>query len=92
MVSLEVTCGGVQELNHEDVLFGLIQVALHVFHELGDADVVVLEELDDVHSLPVLCLTLRHVGVLLEEFCDRDVAIGGGIMEHVVGVLVDIVL
>ena len=59
----------VQELDHEDVLLGLIQVALHVFHELGDANVIVLEELDDVHSLAVLCLALRHVSVLLEEFC-----------------------
>jgi DeoR/GlpR family transcriptional regulator of sugar metabolism len=94
VVSLEIAGrgSGVQELNHEDVLLGLIQVALHVFHELGDANVVVLEELDDVHSLAVLCLALRHVSVLLQEFCHGDITIGGGIMEHVVGVLVDIVL
>ena len=70
MVSLEIASwgGGVQELNHEDILLGLIQVVLHVFHELGDTDIVVLKELNDVHFLSILCLTLGHVCVLLQKF------------------------
>lgn len=59
-----------EELCDEDVLGGLVQMVLHVFEELGHADVIVLQELDNVHALAVLGLTLGHVGVLLEEFGD----------------------
>ena len=56
-----------QELSDENVLGGLIQCVLHVVEELGHTNVIVLQELDDVHALSVLCLALCHVGVLLEE-------------------------
>ena len=65
--SLRSLARSLQELSDEDVLGGLIQGVLHVVEELGHTDVVVLEELDDVHALSVLCLALCHVGVLLEE-------------------------
>ena len=79
-----------EELCDEDVLRGLIHMVLQVCEELGHADVVVLQELDDVHALAVLGLTLGHVGVLLEEFGDRDVV--GRLVEHMLGVLMHVVL
>ena len=58
-----------EEFNHENVLLLLIQRVLHVVKEFGNTDVVVLQELDDVHALTVLSFALSHVGVLLQEFC-----------------------
>ena len=90
--SLEVACGcSVQELDHEDVLLRFVKVVLHVLQELGDANVIVLQELNDVHALPVLGLALRHVGVVLEELGHTDVAVGHLVVQHVVGVRVHVI-
>ena len=59
-----------KELRDENVLLGLGQLVLHVIQELGHTDVIVLQELDDVHPLPVLRRALRHVRVLLKELCN----------------------
>ena len=68
--SLKEARRGAEELNHENVLFRLIQRVVHVLEEFGHTDVVLLQELDDVHALAILRLALRHVGVLLQEFGD----------------------
>ena len=73
-------------------MLGFTQAAIHVFHELGDTDIVVLKELNDVHFLSILCLTLGHVSVLLQEFGHRDVAVGWLIIKLLIGMLVHIVL
>ena len=61
---------GFEELCDENVLLGLIQSVLHVVQKLGHTDVIVFQELDDVHLLAITCHTLGHVGVLLKELCD----------------------
>ena len=78
--SLKVAGGCVEELRDENVLRrGIVAVTMMILlplEELRHADVVVLQELDYVHALTVL-LFLRHVGVVLEELGDGDVAVAG---------------
>eukprot|EP00353_Schmidingerella_taraikaensis_P013980 CAMPEP_0185575730 /NCGR_PEP_ID=MMETSP0434-20130131/6841_1 /TAXON_ID=626734 ORGANISM="Favella taraikaensis, Strain Fe Narragansett Bay" /NCGR_SAMPLE_ID=MMETSP0434 /ASSEMBLY_ACC=CAM_ASM_000379 /LENGTH=85 /DNA_ID=CAMNT_0028192685 /DNA_START=256 /DNA_END=513 /DNA_ORIENTATION=+ len=60
----------VEELGDEDVLLvRVFAVLAHPVEEFGDADIVVLQELNDVHTLPVLHL-LANVRVLLQELGD----------------------
>ena len=72
-------------------MLGLVKIVLHVLQEFGDANVVVLQELDDVHALSVLSLALRDVGVVLEELGHTDVAVGHLVVQCVVGVRVHVV-
>ena len=46
-----------KELNHEDILLGL-SIIVEPVEELGDADIVLLQEGNDVHALPILHVLL----------------------------------
>ena len=77
VVLTSVTIKGVivnrlKELNHEDILLGL-SIIVEPVEELGDADIVLLQEGNDVHALPILHVLLGHV----EELSYRDVVVVG---------------
>ena len=79
-----------EELSDKHILARVIKLILHVVEELCDTYIVVLKELDDVHFLTVLH-RLSDVGVLLEELGDGDV-VEICVVEHVIGMLVEVVL
>ena len=63
----------------------IVEVVVHVVKEFGHTNVVVFQELDNVHALAAL-LRLRYVGVMLKELCHRDV-IEVLVVKRVLGVL-----
>ena len=75
---------GLKEFCNQNVLCRLVHL-----QELSDTDVIILQELDDVHALAVLGRALSHVSILLKELGDGDIV--WCVVHHVLGVLVHVV-